>query len=135
MPEPVQPSLEHLRAGVQLACQPTHMGPIERGRLQVLQMPRAWVRMHIHTVATDALDLNDYWEYRRLLELLAMLDPDLIAPLVEQGLHSADPDVREAAEDFRNPENVGSVGQNFLQDLINRYPDLQKQSDDIQPNQ
>jgi hypothetical protein len=95
-----EPTLDALRAAVQLACQPQVAGRIVAGRKQVLAMPRAWVLAHIERVAAEALDLADYWEYRRLLELAESLDAGLLRRLVPLGLGSSDPDVREAAEDF-----------------------------------
>ena len=96
-----EPSLDALRAAVQLACQPQNAGRIVAGRQQVLAMPRPWVLERIERVAAEALDLADYWEYRRLLELADLLDAGLARRLVPVGLASSDPDVREAAEDFR----------------------------------
>jgi hypothetical protein len=54
----------------------------------------------IESVATECLDLNDEWEFRRLLELYEMLDEQLLRRLVEHGSHSKNPEVREAAEDY-----------------------------------
>lgn len=94
------PSLEGLRSRIELACQSTYAPYIEQGRSQVLALPRAWVLEHIENVATSALDLSDYWEYRRLLELAALLDSGLLRRFVLLGLDNRDPDVRQAAEDF-----------------------------------
>lgn len=96
-----QPSLDILRAAIQLACQPQNAHRIVAGRKQVLAVPRAWVLQRIEKVATECLDLTDYWEYRRLLELAGDLDPDLPQRLVQLGVTSDDEDVREAACDFR----------------------------------
>jgi hypothetical protein len=67
----------------------------------VLALPRAWVLERIEQVAAEAIDLADYWEYRRLLELAELLDAGLVHRFVRLGLDSEDPDVREAAQDFR----------------------------------
>jgi hypothetical protein len=97
----VEPTLEALRSAVQLACQPQNAGRIVAGRRQVLAYPRAWVLEQIEQVAVEALDMSDYWEYRRLLELAVLLDAGLVQRFVRRGLGSADPEVREAAEEFR----------------------------------
>jgi hypothetical protein len=94
------PALDALRAAVQLACQPQNAGRILAGRQQVLAMSRSWVLQHVEAVAAEALDLSDYWEYRRLLELASLLDGELVRRLVPLGLSSSDLDMREAAEDF-----------------------------------
>lgn len=95
-----EPTLEALRAAIQLACQPQNASRIVAGRQQVLDMPRGWVLERIERVASEALDLGDYWEYRRLLELAELLDSELVKRLVPLGLSNGDPHVREAAEDF-----------------------------------
>jgi hypothetical protein len=95
-------SLDALREAVQLACQAQNVGRILAGRRGVLDMPRPWVLAHVERVAAEALDLSDEWEYRRLLELADLLDAGLVQRLVRLGLGSGDPNVREAAEDFRD---------------------------------
>jgi hypothetical protein len=52
----------------------------------------------IEQVAAEVLDLSDYWQYRRLLELAALL----VHRFVSLRLDSGDPDVREVTEDFRS---------------------------------
>ena len=42
-----------------------------------------------------------YEEYRRLAELLVLLQSPLIRTLTEQAARSSDPDIREVADDFR----------------------------------
>jgi len=90
-----------LRSSIELACQPTYVPYIKQGRAQVLALPRAWVLEHIEQVATAALDLSDYWVQRRLLELAELLDSRLLQRFVSLGLGNPDPDVHEAAEDFK----------------------------------
>lgn len=94
-------TLDDLRTALRLACQPQNASRITAGRQQVLALSRPWVLEHFERLATESLDLADYWEYRRLLELAELLDAALVQRLVPCGLASSDPDVREAAEDFR----------------------------------
>ena len=75
--------------------------PDHNGAQQVVALPRVWVLERIERVATETLDLADYWEYRRLLELADLLDAHLVQRLVLLGLANSDPDVQEAAEDFK----------------------------------
>ena len=96
-----EPSLDDLRAAIQLACQPQNTGLIVAGRERVLAMPREWVLQHLERIALESLDLSDYWEYRRLLEMAQLLDVALLPRFVSFGLDSSDPDVCEAAEDFQ----------------------------------
>lgn len=94
------PSVEDLRAAVQLACQPQNAHRIEAGRHQVLAMSRCWVMERIEQVAIESLDISDSWEYRRLLELAELLDVTVLERLIPLGLSSVT-DVREAAQDFQ----------------------------------
>lgn len=102
MPE-TNPSQHDLRLAVELACQSQNVGRITAGRSRVLEMPRDWVLHCIEAVAIESLNLSDYWEYRRLLELVKLLDAKLLERFISLGLESSDDDVREAAEDFRTP--------------------------------
>ncbi len=52
-------------------------------------------------VAPAALDLNDYWDYRRLMEVSKMISDDLFRWAHEQGRGKDDPDVAEAYDDFK----------------------------------
>lgn len=97
----MNPPVDELRSGLELACQPQNASLIVVGRSRVLELPREWVLDHIEQVAMAALDLSDDWEYRRLLELAEMLDPGLLQRFVSLGLGNPDPDVHEVAEDFK----------------------------------
>src|SRR5689334_6824240 len=95
-----EPSPDALRSAIELACVPQNASRIMAGRQRVLSLPRAWVVERIGQVAAEVLDLSDYWEYRRLLELAALPDERVLQRFVRLGLASRDPDVREAAQDF-----------------------------------
>jgi hypothetical protein len=94
--------LDKLREAVELACKPQNASRIVTGRKQVLAMPRQWVLERIENVAAESLDISDEWEYRRLLELAAILDAALLQRVVALGLGCDDPEIQEAAEDFRD---------------------------------
>jgi hypothetical protein len=93
---------EALKTSLLLACQPSYIPLIEQGRTEVLALPRIFVLENLESMAATSLDLNDYWEYRRLLELAELLDLAMVQRIVKWGLNSADPDVREAATDFQD---------------------------------
>ena len=96
------PAMNDLRAAIHRACQPTTARYIVDGRDRVAAMPRQWVLANIEAVARDCLDLGDYWEYGRFLELLDHLGArDLLGRFVEEGLRSADADVRDMSELWR----------------------------------
>ena len=89
-----------LHKALQLACQPTHAGKICQGRQQILSMDRALVLNTIERVAQKALNLTDYWEYRRFLEMCEMLDASLVQRVAQWGITQSDEDIRDAARDF-----------------------------------
>jgi hypothetical protein len=77
---------------------------IDEGRRAVLGFPHSWLVEHIQSVARESLNLSDYWEFRRFLELVSLIDVELVAGIAAIGLDSSDFDIREAAEDFSNVE-------------------------------
>lgn len=93
--------LLELKEGLLLACQPSGITLIIQGRQRVLALPREYVLKHIEPLAAQLIDITDYWEYRRLLELAEMLDSELVQHFVAWGLNSEDPDVLEAAMDYK----------------------------------
>jgi hypothetical protein len=99
MSQPTQPTLDDLRSAQTRACQPTFAAYILEGRARVAAMPRAWVVGHILEIAGQCLNLSDYWEYGRLLEVLHDLGAaELLQQMVATGLGSADADVRDMAQ-------------------------------------
>jgi hypothetical protein len=66
----------------------------------ILSLPRKWVLTNIETVAEPLLEKGTYDEYRRLLELYVELDHKLALKLGHRAIRHADPDIREAGEDF-----------------------------------
>jgi hypothetical protein len=62
-------------------------------------MPRPWVLANVEQVGRAALNLADYWEYGRFLEVLDVIGAhDLLRRFVEEGLRSQEFDVRDIAE-------------------------------------
>jgi hypothetical protein len=95
---------EQLRSALGRACRAQSMRAITRGREEVLTLPRDWVIETIEVVAHETLDLSDYWEYQRLLELFDLVDAQLVRRLVSFGRNSHNAEVQEAAEDWFGPE-------------------------------
>ena len=89
-----------LEVALQFACQASGTRAIERGRSMVLRLPRSWVVENVEQVAASCLDLDDEWEYRRLLDLYDKLAPTLVEQLVRFGLSHPNPEIVEAAEDW-----------------------------------
>jgi hypothetical protein len=89
---------------LQSACQSQHIGNIKASREAIARIPRDWLRTALPRAIDTSLNIGDEWEYRRLLELLKELAPDLMPPLIDRGLASNDPDLHETAEDFSSVE-------------------------------
>ena len=92
---------EQIQNALQYACTAQSMPAISRGRTEILALPRTQVLEHIEVIAATTLTFEE-WEYRRLLEVYEQLDAALLKRLVAKGAASDDPDIREAAEDFRH---------------------------------
>jgi len=85
-----------------LACNGQNIAPITIARSAICEIPRPWLLSNIEVSANDCLDLGDYWVYRRLLELYSLVDQELVRRLVPKGLTSADPEIRQAAHEFKD---------------------------------
>ena len=83
-----------------LACQAQNIANIELGRAVIHRLPRDWVLRNIERCATSALELDDEWEFRRLLEVCQGLDRDLVRRVASRGLASAEAYVREMAHEW-----------------------------------
>ncbi len=69
-------------------------------REAILSLPRDWVLANVDAHAEPLLRDGTDEEYRRLLELYVLLDPDLTRRLATRAAAHHDEDVREAGEDF-----------------------------------
>lgn len=75
-------------------------GAIQTVRDQILSLPRDWVLTTIEQEAEPFLREGTYDEYRRFLELYELLDRSLTLRLAHRAAAHADPDIREAGEEF-----------------------------------
>jgi hypothetical protein len=91
-------SVEVVSYLLELACKSENILNIDLGRAGLMALPKTWLLEHVQTIAQSRLDLQDDWEYRRLLEVAWKLDRGLVEMLTEQGLSSSNVDVREAAK-------------------------------------
>ena len=85
---------------LELACQSQNVLNIELGRKALLALPRMWLLAHIEEDAEPLVQLNDEWEYRRLLEVYSKLDSTLTRKLAMRGIDNSDIGIREACKDF-----------------------------------
>lgn len=75
-------------------------GAIQVARDLIRSLPRDWVLARIEGEAEPFLRDGGDEEYRRFLELYELLDRDLALRLARRAAAHADPDVREAGEEF-----------------------------------
>jgi hypothetical protein len=75
-------------------------GAVQVARDMILSLPRDWVLANIEREAEPHLQDGTYDEYRRFLELYQLLDRDLTIKLARRAAAHADPDIREAGEEF-----------------------------------
>lgn len=92
-----------LRGFLEQACQAQNALNIQLGRHGLLALPREWTLRHLDAAVAEQLNLDDAWEYLRLLEVLSQLAPERMPALIERGRSSPDAEVREVAEDWSKP--------------------------------
>ncbi len=81
-------------------CQSQHVANIEVAREAMQKVPQLLIPAHLSKVIEDAIDLNDSWQVRRLLEMLELVSANQLARVVAIAKVSPDAEVREAALDF-----------------------------------
>jgi len=92
-----------------LACQAQSIKRISEGRYGILEMDREFVLQEIEREAKKVLNLEDEWEYRRLLEVYDLLNEELKKRLIKEGMKSGNPEVVEAANDFSHKLEQGGL--------------------------
>jgi len=82
------------------ACYGQHMSGIMMGRRKIAEIPRIWLKMHLLNVVKSNFDYSDYWNYRRLLEVVVELVPELKAEVLSINSGATDPDLIEIIDDY-----------------------------------
>lgn len=83
-----------------LACQSQNERNITLGRKALQEIPRNWVLNNIERNAEHLLQLNNEWEFRRLLELYSLLDKTILSKLINRGINNPNAVIREVCADF-----------------------------------
>ena len=83
------------------ACNPTNIMPITIARNCLEKFPVDWVSPKIKQTVFRYIDINDDWDYRRLLELCELISLDLLEWAIELNEKSTNPDIVEAVNDFK----------------------------------
>lgn len=64
-------------------------------------MPQGWLAVNLDPCIRASVNVDDEWDYRRVLELLQQVKPDLMTSYIIEGLTSTNRDVQLAARDFQ----------------------------------
>ncbi len=90
-----------LKKLIEWACQPQNITPIVLARKKIDEINKDWLKHCFLDVAKECIDFSDYWEYRRLLELIDCVIPELKAAALKLCEDSEDEDIREVLEDYK----------------------------------
>lgn len=93
-------SLAILKTLISFACTPTTVAYILFSLNLIHNFPEYWLVEHLPTVVEEILNIEDEWEFRRLLECIEHI-PTLIDYYISLGLKSINVEVIEAANDFK----------------------------------
>jgi len=100
LPDPVGRSI--VNTLLEAACQSQHVGNIMSARKAMLAIPPLWLSGVLCDAIEEVVDLNDEWEYRRLIELLKELKSELLKNYLDYGMDSGNGVIHEAATDLNN---------------------------------
>ena len=99
---PLEVSKQVLKVLIEYACVGQNYGPIEISRKKINEIDKNWLKQYFIEVASTCIDYSDEWEYRRLVELVVFVVPELKQKILELGVHSENEEVREVVEDFQS---------------------------------
>ena len=99
---PLDISKQVLKVLIEYACQGQNYGPIVLGRKKINEIDKAWLKQYFIEVASMCIDYSDEWEYRRLMELVVCVIPELEQEVLKLGVQSENEEVREVVEDYQN---------------------------------
>lgn len=83
------------------ACCGQNELPINISRKCLCDFPKDWICNKIQKLLFKSINIYDYWDYRRLLELSNMISDELLEWAISISNHSIDVDIIEAADDFK----------------------------------
>ena len=98
---PQELSKQILRRLIEWACQPQNDTLIILARKKINEIDKDWMKVHFLDVAKGCIDFSDYWEYRRLLELIVLVLPEVKTIALKICEDSEDEDIREVIEDYK----------------------------------
>lgn len=98
---PQELSQQILRKLIEWACKPQNDTAIVLARKKINEINKDWMKTHFLDVAKGCIDFSDYWEYRRLLELIVLVLPEVKMSALKICKDSEDEDIREVIEDYK----------------------------------
>lgn len=98
---PIKNSRLILQKLLKWACQPQNTTAIVIARNKINEIDRAWLKQYFLEAAEKCIDFSDEWEYRRLMELVVCVVPELKEDALELVKYSENEDIQEVAQDYR----------------------------------
>lgn len=98
---PQELSRQILRKLIEWACQPQNDTSIVLARKKIDEIDKEWLKIYFLDVAKECIDFSDDWEYRRLLELIVIVLPEVKLEALKICEDSEDEDILEIIEDYK----------------------------------
>ncbi|MBO4997315.1 MAG: hypothetical protein J6D02_04885 [Lachnospira sp.] len=98
---PLAVSRQILKIYLEWACQPQNIAAIELGRNKIRKISSIWLNKHFLEIAQEAIDFLDEWEFRRLIELVIDVVPNLKKDIFKLVAHADNMEIIEVIEDFQ----------------------------------
>ena len=99
---PLEVSQQVLKVLIENSCLGQNYEPIELGRKKINEINKNWLKKYLIEVASTCIDYSDEWEYRRLVELVFLVVPELKQKILEYGEKSENEEIREVVKDFKD---------------------------------
>lgn len=99
---PLHTSMQILKILIENSCLGQNYAPIEISRRKIKEIDKTWLNQHFIEVASTCINFSDEWEYRRLVELVAFVAPELKQKVLNFGIKSENKEIREVVEDFQD---------------------------------
>ena len=91
-----------LKVLIENACLGQNYIPIELGRKKINEINKEWLNRYFLEVASSCINYSDEWEYRRLVELVVLVVPELKQRVLNIGKNSENEEIREVVEDYKD---------------------------------
>src|SRR4051812_13309945 len=93
-------AIEIVSTIAEFSCLSQNEASISAGRNAFKRLPRLWVLNNFSSIIEKVVNIDDPWEYRRLLELLRDGYDELFKLYIGIGLKSGNTEIHEAATDL-----------------------------------